>query len=104
MAVLSPRLLLEVNLNEAAPEDQWTVREGISASKFREFRRRSIHNSFNEIIFHDPDELKAWSRTREFKTRSRELGDRSKRRRLRAEAANRVIWAINGFGRLPQEL
>lgn len=102
MVVLSPRLLLEISLNEQAPENTWTVRKGINASKFREFRRRSIQNSFMEIIFHDRIELEVWRNTREFKDRSRDLCDNVKADELRAEAANRVIWAINGFGKLPE--
>lgn len=104
MVVLSPRLLLEINLNERAPEDTWTVRKGINASKFREFRRRSIQNSFREIIFHDPNELKIWRNTREFKDRSRDLCNNAKADELRLDAANRVIWAINGFGKLQENL
>ena len=103
MAVLSPRLLLEININEPAQENIWTVRKSISNSKFREFQRRSIRNSFKEIIFHDRAELERWRNTREFKNRSRALCDRAKADELRAEAANRVIWAINGFGKLPDD-
>lgn len=103
MAVLSPRILLEININEPHPEDKWTVRNGISSSKYREFRRRSIQNSFKHIIFHDPEELRIWQKTPEFKTRSSDLRDNVKATRLRAEAANRVIWAINGFGKLPDD-
>jgi hypothetical protein len=103
MAVLSPRLLLEINLNEPAQENKWTVRQGINKSKFREFQRRSIQNSFKEIIFHDRTVLERWRNTREFKNRSRDLRDRAKTDELRAEAANRVIWAINGFGKLPED-
>ncbi len=103
MAVLSPRILLEISINGPVPEDTWTVREGISSSKYREFRRRSIKNSFKHIISHDPEELKLWQSTPEFKARSRELRDSAKAAGLRTEAANRVIWAINGFGRVPHD-
>lgn len=99
MAVLSPRALLEINLNNSAPEDRWLIRDGISASKYREFRRRSINNAFKEVIFHDDSELARWRETREFKARSRSLSDRSTYIQLLAEAASRVIWAIDGFGR-----
>ena len=103
MIILSPRILLEINLNEPTPETKWTVRKGINNSKFREFRRRSINNSFKEIIFHNRDELEMWKNTREFKARSLDLRDKIKAKHLREEAAKRVIWAINGFGRLPED-
>jgi len=103
MAVLSPRILLEIIISEPVPENTWKVREGISSSKYREFRRRSIQNSFKHIIFHDPEELKLWQNTPEFRVRSRDLRDSTKAAGLRAEAANRVIWAINGFGKLPYD-
>jgi hypothetical protein len=103
MAVLSPRLLVEINLNQPESEDKWTIREGISASKYREFRRRSICNSFKNILFHDEIELQRWRDTREFRIRSRDLRDNIKTERILAEAANRVIWAINGFGKLPAD-
>ena len=103
IAVLSPRLLLEIRLNEHSPEDTWTIRNGINSSKFWEFRRRSIKNSFKEIIFHDSNELEIWRNTREFKTRSLDLCDKARATELRAGAANRVIWAIDGFDRVPSD-
>jgi hypothetical protein len=54
MVVLSPRLLLEINLTTPCPEDHWTVQNGISTRKYREFRRRAIANSFKDILFHEP--------------------------------------------------
>jgi hypothetical protein len=100
MVVLSPRLLLEINLNVKSPEDQWLHRDRISNSKFREFRRRSIMNSFKEIIFHDRAELEQWRQLPEYKARVRALGDSVLAGRLLQEAANRIIWATQGFGRV----
>ena len=57
MATLSPRLLLEVDLKVASSEDSWAIRDGISSSKYHEFRRRSIGNTFRDVIFHDPRNL-----------------------------------------------
>jgi hypothetical protein len=42
MMTLTPRLLAEIDLNVHTEEGKWTVRDGISSSKYREFRRRSI--------------------------------------------------------------
>ena len=57
MMVLSPRLLLEIDLTVQKREDEWFVRDGISASKYREFKRRSIQNAFNDILFSDASQL-----------------------------------------------
>ncbi len=103
MVVLSPRLLLEIHLNTLAPEDDWTVRDGINSSKFREFRRRTIENGFRELIFSDREKLEDWSKTPGFKDRNSALDNINKRRDLIGNAANRVIWAMTGFGRVPQD-
>jgi hypothetical protein len=103
MVVLSPRLLLEINLNTLAPENDWTVRDSINKSKFREFRRRSIENGFKQLIFSDREELEEWSKSPGFKARNAALNDINKRRNLIGDSANRVIWAMAGFGRVPQD-
>lgn len=103
MAVLSPRLLLEIDLNVASAEDSWIVRDGVSFSKYREFRRRSLLNTFREVISHDSQELECWRGTPEFKERVRILGEATGARRLVAEGANRVIWGLHGFGRVSAE-
>ena len=103
MIILSPRLLLEIHLNTRAPEGDWTIRDGISSSKFREFRRRSIENGFKQLIFSDPRELEDWSNTPAFKARNAALNNTIKRQKVIHDAANRVIWAMTGFGRVPQD-
>ena len=103
MVVLSPRLLLEIHLKTSAPEDDWTVRDGINSSKFREFRRRAIENGFKELIFSDREELEDWSKTPDFKARTAALDNINTRRNVIGDAANRVIWAMAGFGRVPQD-
>ena len=103
LAILSPRLLLEIDLKVASSEDSWVIREGISFSKYREFRRRSIGNTFREVIFHDSEELESWRATPEFKARVRTLADPTVARQVVAAAANRVIWGLHGFGRVPRE-
>lgn len=103
MVVLSPRLLLEINLNVPFPEDRWIERAGVSASKFREFRRRAINNTFKEIIFHSAEELDRWRRLPEFISRSTLLSDAKQYDAIIGEAAGRVLWAIDGFGRVPPD-
>ena len=57
-------------------------------------------NSFKEIIFHDSKELEQWRRLPEYKARVKALGDPVHAGQLLSEAANRIIWATQGFGRV----
>ena len=104
MAVISPRLLLEVDLNVAGREDEWHVKEGISPSKFREFRRRAIKNSFKEIIFSNREELELWRNDPEFRSRVAMMSNFSERKTAIADAAARVVWAVRGFGKAQSRL
>jgi len=97
-AILSPRLLLVIHLGKSSREDTWTVRDTISTGRLRQFRRLAIENSYKEIIFHDSDELDSWRQLPEFEKRVAALSNRETADRITAEAAARVIWAINGFG------
>jgi len=103
MVILSPRLLLEINLNVKSPEEIWKIKDGISSSKFREFRRRAIQNTFKEIIFHDESELQYWQKTKEYKLRGSLIRNKNDLQTLIQEAASRVIWLVNGCGRIPND-
>ena len=103
MAILSPRLLLEIKLTVQRPEDVWIVRNGINSDNYREFRRRVIGNSFKDIIFHDPNTLEEWRSIPEYKNRVSRLNDIDELKFLENEAASRVLWAIFGFGRVPPD-
>lgn len=103
MVVLSPRLLLNIDLNSEANEDSWNVQNGISGKKRSEFRKRAIANSYKEIIFSDYDELQRWRTLPDFQKRVAILRDPATERKVLAEGANRIIWALTGFGRVPPE-
>jgi hypothetical protein len=103
MMTLTPRLLAEIDLTAQAPEDKWVVQDGISASKFREFRRRSIQNTFKDIIFANREELETWKTLPEFRTRVRNLSTREGREQACDAGARRVMWALSGFGRVPDD-
>ena len=102
MAILSPRLLLEIDLNVPKEEGYWEYKDGISFSKYREFRRRAISNSFNDILFHDPKELEEWRKLPEYKERRSVITDIELRKSELKEAAERVVFALSGFGRVPK--
>lgn len=101
MAILSPRLLLEIDLNVHREEGHWEYKDGINFSKYREFRRRAIDNAFNDILSHDPKELEEWRKLPEYKKKCRAVRDIELRKNELKEAAERVVFALSGFGRVP---
>ena len=102
MMTLSPRLLAEIDLTIQTPEDKWLVRDGISGSKYREFRR-SIQNTFKDIVFSEIAELTIWKALPEFRSRMRDLSTVEGAEQARQLAAQRVMWALSGFGRVPDD-
>jgi hypothetical protein len=102
MAILSPRLLLEIDLNVHRDEGYWEYKDGISFSKYREFRRRAINNAFNDILFHDAAELEEWQKLPECRKRCGIVRDIDLRKSELQEAAERVVFALSGFGRVPK--
>jgi hypothetical protein len=67
MATLSPRLLLEINLG--VQELGQFHQNWIEPEKLAEFRRRTIGNTFREIIFGDQKVLEEWQRDPCFRQR-----------------------------------
>ena len=51
MVALSPRLLLEITMGVFTGDNTGVVKDLIDAKKLAEFRRRTIGNTFREIIF-----------------------------------------------------
>jgi hypothetical protein len=101
MAPLSPRLLLEIDLTISRPEHFWWLRDDIPTHKMAEFRRRSVANTFKEIIFSDSHVLQQWLSSEHATGRIAALRDPITARRCVEEAASRVIHGISGFGRIP---
>jgi len=69
MIALSPRMLAEIDLTIYNTEGSWRINDGIPKSKYWEFRRRTIANTYKEIIFSDEAVLEEWRQTPEFKSR-----------------------------------
>jgi hypothetical protein len=103
MMILTPRLLAEIDLTVRAKEDEWVVRDGISGSKYREFRRRAIQNTFKDVVFADTAELALWKALPEFRARMRAFETEAGAEQARQSGAQRVMWAISGFGRIPDD-
>lgn len=100
MVALSPRLLLEINLKMPASEDEWKIKNSIKKGKLAEFRRRTIGNTFREIIFSDRRLLQTWRETPEFQRRVKLVSNISTYNAIVAKKANRELWKINAFGNL----
>jgi len=103
MTVLSPRLLLEINVNVRSSEGHWVVRDEIPKHKLAEFRRRSIANSFREILFSDSATLQDWLTSRHAQERIAALGEPAQKKRCIRTAMERVLFGVNGFGRLAED-
>ena len=101
MVALSPRLLLEIQPLVHRPVDKMPrVRRRIKKSKIDEFRRRTIGNTFREIIFGNLDTMKAWQESFEFKERVTLMKDTKKYNRLVLAEDNRELWHINALGNM----
>ena len=69
MVAISPQLLLEVERAVPPGENRCDIRNTIDKSKYDEFRRRTIGNTFREIVGNEII-LKNWKNTREFTERA----------------------------------
>ena len=68
MVALSPKLLLEIDLNIKTHAEHLPITQQVSPQKLEEYRCRTIGNTFREIIGDEPI-LKQWQTTPEFKAR-----------------------------------
>ena len=70
-------------------------------NKYKEFQLRVLKNTYKDIVFHDRNVLQNWQKLPEYNHRVKIINDKALREQAIHEAAERVIWAINGFNRLP---
>lgn len=99
MVALSPYLLLEVNGTIVAEPDRWIEVNGISKAKQTEFRRRSIDNTFRDVVFCDSWLLDEWRNSVEYRGRVKLLQDPQAYEACIDRAADRLECAIGGFGK-----
>lgn len=100
MAVLSPRLLLEIVFDDNGGDTQWAVINGISEFRLENLRQRSLMNTFREVIFPTTEPLKSWQASVEYQTRREQLRDKQTRIAALRSASSKVLYAMNGFGRV----
>jgi len=101
MAALSPRLLLEIDRTDRSCENGWVMLNHISPAKLEEFRRRTIGNTFREIIFGNKALLEQWQASPEFRKRHELMADRRSYNEIVMKEVRRELWKINAFGNAP---
>ncbi len=96
MVALSPKLLLEIERTIPDGEYECRLKQTINQSKLDEFRRRTIGNTFREIIGNEML-LKKWKSTQEFSERVTMMNDLKLYNRLVRKEGNRELWHINAY-------
>jgi hypothetical protein len=101
MVALSPRLLLEIKRNDHTLEDGWSDQNYITEEKLAEFRRRTIGNTFREIIFGNASLLEAWRTTPEFSQRHQLMANTNTYNAIVAKHLEHDLWEVNAYGNSP---
>jgi hypothetical protein len=103
LAILSPRLLLTIDLHRSQPQEEWIIRDGMPVALAAEVQARTLGNTFKALAFSDQETLAAWQVTTAYTERRALLGDRASRLRCLREATMRVLWLLAGAGRVPDD-
>jgi len=97
MVPLSPRMLLEIQLNASNQHALCLERNQIPKIKMEEYRKRVISCTFREIIFHDKATLNEWKNSPEFKRRVEIMSELSSYNLLISRVGTTEIWKLNAF-------
>jgi hypothetical protein len=103
VAVVSPRLLLEIDLTVTRPEDHWIARDETPPQELDVFRSGLLHNTFKELVAWDRRTLERWQSDPRCRSRIEALSSKEGRDAAIAEAADRIVWGVMGFGRVPDD-
>lgn len=98
MVALSPTLLLEILPKVKAGEDQCRLEDHVPASKIEQFRKRTIGNTFREIIFSRRLVLEQWQTSAEFQRRVAQMRNMSAYNQLVVKNEQRELWLLNAYG------
>jgi hypothetical protein len=96
MVALSPKLLLEIDRTRKS-SNNCCVSNFIRPEKLQEFRRRTIANTFREIIFGSRTLLEDWQQTEDFAKRHSLMTNTKSYNAVITKYAGREIWKINAF-------
>jgi hypothetical protein len=100
MVALSPRLLLEIDRQQLNMPGETARHSELYPSKLEEFRRRTIGNTFREIIFSDAAVLEDWRQSLEFQERHRLMTDVKTYNRTLGKYGDGELYKINAFGNM----
>lgn len=100
LVALSPRLLLQLQPHIRESPEAMPRRRRVKDSKLEELRRRTIGNTFREIIFSDSVRLASWQRSLEFAHRTALMRDAKRYNRLVASRPDGELWHVNAFSNL----
>ncbi|MBI4681183.1 MAG: hypothetical protein HY753_08305 [Nitrospirae bacterium] len=95
--VLSPKLLVEIDIRINANPEVWKEKNYIPQFKMNEFRRKVIWHSFKEIVFHDERTLLEWKQSPEYKKRYALIKDLTSFNKVVIDKAGEEIWTLNAF-------
>ena len=95
---LSPHLLLQFDLSKKCSDDGTLSAIPVTPDIQSEFRKRTIGNTFREIISSNEQLLEAWQQTPEFQRRHQMLADENQYNKLVAQNAEGELWKINALG------
>lgn len=98
IVTLSPRLILEMYNQPGVGEISWDIKDGIDNQKLDEFQKRTIGNTFREIIFSDKQTLEEWKQTKAFKSRVKTMSNITSYNTLVLKEKQRELWNLNAFG------
>lgn len=98
MVPLSPTLLLEILPRVPASQRQCRLDDHVPSRKSDEFRRRTIGNTFREIIFGSRPLLEEWRVSREFQDRVGQMKNAKSYDRLVAARGDQELWLVNAYG------
>lgn len=96
LIALSPRLLLEIQHQNPEYSDLMPIALKITAEKLEEFRKRSIGNTFSEIIG-ELKQLEEWKSSKEFEMRYEIIKNKRSYNKIIKKTGLDEIWHINTF-------
>jgi hypothetical protein len=98
LVALSPRLLLEIFPSSRAIGPGGVTLDQINDNKMVEFQKRTIGNTFREIILSDRSVLENWQKSDEFRKRVKDIKKMKSYNKLVSVKKDRELWLINALG------
>ena len=97
MIALSPHLLLHADLKTPSNENELVPVVPLGDDIYEEFRRRTIGNTFREII-DDEATLEIWKASEEFQARAEPMKDAKRYNELVWQEGSKELWRLNKYG------